>query len=226
MLRTLEKEVLFLEYLVPPGGVAIDVGANLGLWTFALSRYFDRVEAFEPQPRCCAYLKHANLRGVNIHPMALSSCSGERELSIPSHMGLLIRGMATFCPIDDACEKINVQAGTMDDFDYRGVSFIKIDVEGHESDVLAGARRTIAREKPVMVIEIEQRHLDIPFRRVIDGVVDMGYAAFFLSGGSLRGLEEFDHEQNQQAYLREKASRFSPLPKKYINNFVFKPVRE
>jgi FkbM family methyltransferase len=177
-LGTLEKELLFLESLVPGGGLAIDVGANLGLWTFALSRYFDRVEAFEPQPRCCAYLKRANLRGVNVHPLALSSSRGEKELNIPSHMGVRMQGMATFCHLANVCEKIKVQIAPMDDFDYRGVSFIKIDVEGHELDVLAGARRTIAREKPVMVIEIEQRHLDISYRQVIDDVVEMGYAVF------------------------------------------------
>jgi hypothetical protein len=45
-----------------------------------------------------------------------------------------------------------------------------------------------------------------------------------LSGDRLCGLEEFDYEKNQRAYIRQKASRFNPLPKKYINNFVFKPV--
>jgi FkbM family methyltransferase len=204
----------------------IDVDTNFGLWTFALSRYFDRVEAFEPQPRCCAYLRWANLSGVNIHALALSSSRGERELNIPSHMGLRIQGMATFCDSADASEEIMMRVGTMDDFGYRGVSFIKIDVEGHESDVLAGARRTIARERPVMVIEIEQRHLDIPYRQVLDSVVGMGYAAFFFNGDRLCPLAEFDYEKNQQVYLRGKASRFNPLLKKYINNFVFKPVVE
>jgi FkbM family methyltransferase len=77
-LVTLEKELLFLGKLVPRAGLAIDVGANLGRWTFALSRYFERVEAFEPQPRCLTYLKNANLPGVNIHPIALSSIRGEK----------------------------------------------------------------------------------------------------------------------------------------------------
>jgi hypothetical protein len=139
-------------------------------------------------------------------------------------MGLRIQGMATFCDIDDACETIDVHCNMLDDFEFENVSFIKIDVEGHESDVLAGARHTIAREKPVMVIEIEPRHLNISYRQVIDSVLEMGYDAFFLKGDSLCCLKDFDYEKNQQDYLRKNTNRFNPVSKKYINNFIFKPV--
>jgi FkbM family methyltransferase len=223
-LGTLEKELVALCNIVHPGGVAIDVGANVGLWTYALARHFDRVEAFEPQPGCCDYLRRSNLAKVTVYPVALSSTRCEKTLKIPAHHGLSVRGMATFGSVEGPCDCIGVPVNTLDDYDFHEVSFIKIDVEGHESQVLEGARRTIARERPVMVIEIEQRHLDVPIEGVIRRVEDMGYRASFLDGTRLHPIDEYDYENSQQAFLRNKPNKFSPLPKKYKNNFVFKPL--
>ncbi len=223
-LGNLERELRHLEAIVPRGGTAIDVGANVGLWTYRLSHYFDRVEAFEPIPRCYHHLRRAGLPGVKLHNVALSSQQGRGELKIPAHWGLRIQGMATLNELDGDCERIAVETRTLDGFDFRGVSFIKIDVEGHESEVLAGARDTIRREKPTMVIEIEQRHLSFPFTDVIERIVGMGYGAFFLKGAELRPFAEFDYEAGQQAFTRGKATRFDTLPKQYTNNFVFKPA--
>ncbi len=223
-LGTLEKELLALDQIAPRGGLAIDVGANLGLWTYALKNRFDRVEAFEPQPGLYKYLSKSKLRNVTLHPVALSTHRCQMQLNIPSHHGLSIRGMATLGKTEGRCESITVDVEKLDTFDFHDVSFIKIDVEGHESEVLEGGRRTIERDKPLMVIEIEQLHLDVPYQQVVQGVVDMGYDAFFLNGGKLVSIDHFDYEQNE-AYLVGQKSRFSKRPKQYRNNFVFKPKR-
>jgi FkbM family methyltransferase len=223
-LGNLERELKYLDIIVPRGGTAIDVGANVGLWCYRLSRHFDHVEAFEPQPRCYRHLENSRLPGVTLHREALSSKNGTCELKIPAHWGLRIAGMATLNELDGDHDEVTVELRTLDGFDFRGVSFIKIDVEGHESDVLAGGRETIKREKPVMVIEIEQRHLSFPLTDVIDGIVDMGYEAFFLSRGRLHPFAEFDYESQQKAFTDGKATKCDTLPKNYINNFIFKPV--
>ena len=51
-----------------------------------------------------------------------------------------------------------VQTARLDDYQLPPVGFIKIDVEGHEEAVLRGAAQTIARNRPVLMIEIEERH--------------------------------------------------------------------
>ncbi len=51
----------------------------------------------------------------------------------------------------------SVEMVTLDSFNLDNVSFIKIDVEGHEIEVLKGARATLERNKPVMVIEVYGR---------------------------------------------------------------------
>ena len=222
-LGNLERELKYLEVIAPRGGVAIDVGANVGLWCYRLSNHFDRVEAFEPQPRCYSLLQNAKLPGVTLHNVALSSQWGTSVLKIPAHWGLRIAGMATLNELDGDYEEVRVELRTLDEFDFRGVTFIKIDVEGHESAVLAGGRDTIQREKPVMVIEIEQRHLAFPFTDVINGVVDMGYEAFFLNRGKLRPFADFDYGAQQKAFTDGKVTKCDTLPKSYINNFIFKP---
>jgi len=48
--RTGEPELLVLAELVPRGGIAVDVGANVGFFAYALAEIADRVVAFEPNP--------------------------------------------------------------------------------------------------------------------------------------------------------------------------------
>jgi FkbM family methyltransferase len=223
-LGTLERELRALSLIVPAGGTAVDIGANVGLWTYAMSRYFDRVEAFEPQPDLHNYLRKSKLKKVNVYPVALSSEKCEMTLNIPAHNGLSIRGMATFGKVEGPCDSVNVGVDTLDSYDFRGISFMKIDVEGHESLVLQGGKKTIEREKPVMVIEIEQRHLNVPMTSVIQGVIDMGYSGYFLNEGQVCPISEFDCDEYQQAYLCNSSNRYIHLPKKYGNNFIFKPV--
>ena len=220
---TLERELVYLDRIIHGGRVAIDIGANIGLWSYALSSRFDAVEAFEPQPRCYAHLKRCGLPRVRLYDIALSSKAGAAELKVPAHRGLRIPGLASLNEVDGECERFRVALRKLDEFDFRNVDFIKIDVEGHESEVLAGARDTILREKPVMVVEIEQRHLNFPFTDVVDSVVALGYGAYFLKGRILMPFAEFDYGSLQGQFTEGKTGRLDMLPKQYINNFVFKP---
>jgi FkbM family methyltransferase len=221
--RTLERELVKLDIITAGGRTAIDIGANIGLWSYALCNRFETVEAFEPQPRCYNHLSGCNLPRVNLHNVALSSRTGSAELKIPAHHGLRIPGMASLNDVDGECERFEVTLRQLDEFDFRNVDFIKIDVEGHETEVLAGARDTILREKPVMVIEIEQRHISLPLTDVVHSVMALGYEAYFLKGSRLQSFAEFDYGSLQRRFTEGKTSMFDTLPKQYINNFIFKP---
>jgi FkbM family methyltransferase len=222
----LETELIQLRNIVPEGNTAIDIGANEGIWSFALSRCFDRVEAFEPLPECVKKLKEARLKQVRIHDMALSSKPGVCQLTIPNHTGKLVYSMATLNDTYDneIHDKVSVPVATLDDFQFRNVDFIKIDVEGHELEVLKGAHSTICREKPIMIIEIEQRHLKFPMETVINYVIDLGYKAFFLDGRDIHSISEFTYENNQKLYLLQSKTKLDLISKNYINNFIFLPT--
>jgi hypothetical protein len=112
---------------------------------------------------------------------------------------------------------LSVPVAPLDAFDLRDVSFIKIDVEGHELEVLRGARGTIKREAPNVLIEVEQRQLDHPMQTVFDLLEGWGFRGFFLKGRQLLPLSEFSLP------LHQRASGGEAVPREYINNFIFRP---
>jgi hypothetical protein len=81
---------------------------------------------------------------------------------------------------------------------FQDVSFIKIDVEGHELSVLEGGVRTIANNRPVLWVEIEQRHLSRPMSDVFEFIKSLGYDGGFYDG-TFQPLEKFRYEIHQVA---------------------------
>lgn len=134
-------------------GLAVDIGAHVGLWAHVLSTYFERVVCFEPHPDLypCLARNVQDIDNVEIYETALSDKDGWLEMiRPPSNSG-------------NACvwnESVRVKglrrarAYALDSFPLdQMISFIKIDVEGWEYKVLKGAEQTIKKDKPVLVIE-------------------------------------------------------------------------
>lgn len=148
---------LFPRY-VKPGSTVIDAGAHIGTHTLSFARLAGpqgRVYAFEPQRKIYRELVH-NLRlnnASNVVPLrfALGDAAGVIEMS------RAVLGNEGGTPIGSGGDKAEVR--TLDSFGFRNVSFIKIDVEGAEDMVLQGARATIQRNRPVILIEIQGGHL-------------------------------------------------------------------
>jgi hypothetical protein len=98
---------------------------------------------------------------------------------------------------------------------------LKIDVEGHESAVLAGGRKTLERYRPALLVECEARHRpDGDVRAVFDFLCGLGYEGTFFHNGGRRPLSEFDPAVHQRI---ESHSR--RLPYGYVNNFAFEHGR-
>jgi len=135
-----------------PKPVIFDVGANVGAWSQNAARLFPNatVHAFEPHPGAFAQLEQT-LRplGVACHQMALGAEPGRATLHFDpgttSLSSLHQRDLAAFGMTLDAT--VDVEVARLDDLcDDLGldiVDMLKIDVEGHERDVLAGARRRL-----------------------------------------------------------------------------------
>ena len=90
VLRSLEPEIALLPSLLAsrPGGVAVDVGANVGIYTYALARLGVRVHALEPQPSCCeviqAWAAGSRLGGlVTVHNVAAGAEGGDAPPAQP-----------------------------------------------------------------------------------------------------------------------------------------------
>ncbi len=215
-LRKGEAELRFLPHLVPPDKIAVDVGANKGVYTHLLSKLCAHVESFEPNPKMFAIFNRALRDNVTAHQVALSNKDGEAELIIPGREGKFSNQRASLSELHRAKENavVRVQTRTLDSYDLRNVGFIKIDVEGFEQSVLQGAARTLERERPVLLMEMEEQHTGQPLEQSIAAVVARGYEVFFLRDGQLRPVGELDKARNRTLVAKPG----------YVNNFIAKPI--
>lgn len=196
-----ENEVVGLGELIKPGDVCFDIGGEYGLytWTFAaLTGPTGAVHCVEAQPNLAkALARHARWLGahnVTIHNLALSNRIGEGHLSQPQRHGLPVHGR-TFLADDTsglgsnvefaAHHNIDVQVDTLDDFvEHLGLErldFIKADIEGAEARLLAGGEQTLSRFHPVLLIELEDRHLErfgTDVATIVQWLATLGYQPF------------------------------------------------
>jgi len=182
-----EPELAMLAKLVPRGGTADDVGANQGLFSYALSYIADRVVAFEPNPDYASFARWM-LRGrAEVHQLALSDASGRGTLYVPlSDDGMVLHFAGSLQRTHSqfrSMETHDVDIRTLDGFGLEGVHFIKADVEGNEREVLDGARTTIARDRPTILLELlSGTHAD-PAASTAAICECFGYDAFIVQRG-------------------------------------------
>lgn len=126
--------------------VAVDVGAHVGLLSYWMVRDFERVIAVEPVEahRECWLANVPHRRTDELHACALGAFEGfvRMEMPVPgSSGGTRVAGPGPIPMV------------TLDSFELPVVDLLKIDCEGYEVDVLAGAKATIARCRPVVAVE-------------------------------------------------------------------------
>lgn len=186
ILGRLEVELLRLDRLPLRPGVAVDVGANRGFYSYALSRRFPRVVSFEPNPSILEVLERHAAPNIQIHRVGLSSESSELELYVPIVDGVEHAGWASFdrgnLPAARDFRVIRVPVRTLDSFELENVSFLKVDVEGHEGRVLAGGLETLRRCRPVVLVEVRAVSRD----QVFSLLEEMDYAPQRWDGPELR----------------------------------------
>lgn len=214
-----EPEMALLPYLASPGHRVIDVGANRGTYSYKLWKLGALVEMFEPNPMCSRVLAawSEGRSGVVLHPYGLSDHAGNAELHIPvDSEGVEHDASASI--EDHSFKRMRdqiIELHTVDDFKFYDVAFIKIDVEGHEFSVIMGAEKTLARERPALLVEIEQRHCSRQIEDVFAMVLAHGYRGFYMSAGALLPLAEFNAARDQAS------QNFGRASGRYINNFLF-----
>jgi len=215
-LKKIDPEMGLLKFIVDPKRICLDVGANLGLFTFFLSRYSRHVHAFEPNPLPLRVLRYVADQNVTIHQVALSNQTGEAKLVIPKgRKGWSSNGASVEYDKDQGY-LLRVPSSRIDDLGYKDIGFIKIDVEGHEMSVLEGARETLSRDRPNLFVENEFSHAGDGVQDVFDMMESLDYDGFALIDGVLRNTNNFlvsDHQIN--ARLGE--------PGNYVKNFIFIP---
>lgn len=213
-----EPELALAPYLVDPARAAIDAGANRGIWSHILARHCPKVFAFECNPKLFDVLAAAAPRNVEPQPFALSDADGAAELFVPgsgrrfSNQGASLSA----CKVEGAAHRVvAVERRRLDSFDLPPVGFIKIDVEGHELAVVRGAQALIARDRPTLVVEIEERHAKRPLADSVSEICALGYRMMYLGEHGLEDAARF----NLAAPETMRSVRGLP-----VNNFIFIPA--
>jgi len=219
-----EPELHLLPFVVNQERAAIDVGAHVGIYTYFLKRYVPRCFAFEPNPLLFRDLTELQFDGVEVYHCAVSDRFGSVRLLVPiDEHGDEQDGLGTLndtnCFGERRMSVYDVTARTLDDFGLPSIGFIKIDVEGHELEVLNGATHIIERDWPNFLIEAEERHRHGTVTSCARFLHGFGYRGYFLYEGRLTSISNFNpiiHQNENAVGFGEK------IPGKvYINNFFF-----
>ena len=188
LLHAGEPELGILPDLVPAGCVALDVGANRGCYSYALAQIAKRVEAFEPHPALAHFLRRQLGSNVTVHEVALSNRDGSAELHIPQTQGGIDMHLYSSLRTVKSSPKhlkVPVRVATIDAFGFDNVGFIKIDTEGSDLEVIEGARSTITRCRPTLLVELMTEAHDNPTAEIDEISQRYNYDARILVDGRL-----------------------------------------
>jgi FkbM family methyltransferase len=156
-----EPEVgALLDLMLPEAGTFFDIGSNWGYFTLHAASNHSQltVHAFEPMPAtykdltsCVAQAGLSDL--VTCHNMALSSADGEAFIQIPDglHSGL--------AEVSNLGGTTRIGTRRLDSLGLPEPDFIKMDVEGHEIEVLNGAKETLKASRPFIIFESKPDYL-------------------------------------------------------------------
>lgn len=196
-----EKDLAVVRKLIRVGDVVCDVGANIGVYTVTLSRLIGghgQVYSFEPVPETYRVLsnivEHFHLRNVHIYGCAVSDSVGKGVMEVPIYNsgGENFYQARLICGNRPSRRTYEVDLVTLDSlFDKPGgvkLDFIKVDVEGHELQVIRGARHVLDRFRPALLIEISDNPDSdtSPARRLMTELGQMNYVPYWYDGTTLR----------------------------------------
>jgi len=126
---------------------ALDIGANVGLWSRDLVKHFEQVIAFEPVAMFRECLeRNVTAPNIVIESVALGDTEGQVNM-------IITEGNTGHTHVDPNSVNGDTKIIRLDSLNLQNVDYIKIDCEGFEYRVLQGAKETIKRCRPVVVIE-------------------------------------------------------------------------
>ena len=218
--KSTEREIRILNKLVNSSQASIDIGVYRGVYTYFLSSLTQYVYAFEANSLLYSKLLNSfnNRSNIKIENLAVSSSLGKTEIRIPirnqnadyDNEQKYELGIATIHKENDLQNKpyetiSSINKTTLDDYKFQhDVGFIKIDVEGHELEIIRGGKNFIKKHKPTMLVEIEERHAGKIPKDIIDEICSHGYKCFIVNE-------------------KLKFTELSDPSKISNNNFIFKP---
>ncbi len=219
-----EPEIGLLPQLCDASKTSLDIGSNMGAYTLFLIPHSSSVVCFEPNADLCKDLRRKySKEDVTVHEVAVGKSNETTHLQIPVLGTRKLDGLASVGKSKEIewrghriteFTRVPVNMRTLDSYDLENVGLIKIDVEGHEFDVLSGALETLVRESPNILVEVERRHAGDSFARTFEFLQQMGYSGFFLGPTGLQDISRFCVSTMQDPANADGRGR-------YVANFIF-----
>jgi FkbM family methyltransferase len=231
-----EFEMVTARRFLAKDKIAVDVGANVGLFTAVLARHSKLVIAFEPNPSLARHLAKVAPRNCEVIAKAVSDREGTTMLRVPVADGIAMDALATIALSNrfetearaTAFVTHEVPTVTLDQAllpvlkGGERVAFVNIDVEGHEFAVLRGGEKLIAAKRPALLVELEYRHgaqvndvFDwLKGRRYVPRVLADGETLVAIDPAGLRALQDGARLSRRLAGDRHAG---------YVNNVFFLP---
>tara|TARA_B100000401_G_scaffold397402_1_gene307491 strand:- start:84 stop:857 length:774 start_codon:yes stop_codon:yes gene_type:complete len=222
-----EKELLIINKFADKSKDALDVGVYRGVYSYKLSQNFKNIHSFEPNPLLFPYLEKNLIKiisNLKLYNLALSNENGVTELKLPLRSKSIFKdnieelfqlGAATMHPNNkiDNYKKVPIKMKKLDDIEIGNkIGLIKIDVEGHEKNVLQGGIKTVKNNKPVLLVEIEERHTKTSITEIITFINSIGYKAFISKENDLIEIEKVKDLNKENNFF------FLPLDHKLIQS--------
>lgn len=217
-----------LEKFIPKNTNVIDVGGHAGQMTkiFCKLAPLGKVYAFEPGTYAYSILSKTKffkkLSNLEIFKIGLSSQDDIVAFHIPLKKSGSVGYGTSHIHLEDhktikgAYVEEKIKVTSLDNFvlskNLKNISFIKIDVEGHELDVLKGAQKVIASDHPVIMIEINSEHLarsNTSKHQIFDYLEKQGYTSARIVDAT--GDLIHDHNREEADFLFYKNMPFSVI---------------
>ena len=214
--KNYEKELSIIDNFKNKNKDAVDVGVYRGIYSYKLSNEFKHVHSFEPNPILFPYLKKnltKIIRNISLYNLAASDSNGEINLKIPSRNKSMFKtnyeelyklGAATIHAENKIkkFDSLKVKKVKLDDIlNDKIISFIKIDVEGHEKEVIDGSKEIINKNKPTLLVEIEKRHTGKPVNETIKFINNLGYNSHYLQNGKLQSTNDLENINSENNFI-------------------------
>lgn len=203
-----EPEILeILIKLVPENCVFLDVGANIGQHSLIMSKFCEKIIAFEPIPilqnRIEMNLNRNGIKNVQLYPFGLGNENIFTEMIVMnSHMGKskpklhneseynFLKNSWTGKNGNEMTIQ-NVELRTLDSLNLQKVDFIKIDVEGYEYFVLQGGVNTIKKFRPQIIMEYSPLFFEAievgMSKKIYKFITELDYEIFSVESNSIIG---------------------------------------
>lgn len=215
--KNAESEIELLKHLCKKDSISIDIGADDGIYLAQLYKLSKYCYAFEPRHDAKIRLDKmfSRVKNIKIFEIALSNYVGT------ANMQVLLNDVSrsTIHTTNDLSKEgnvinISIKTSKLDEIKIAdNVAFIKIDVEGHELEVLEGAKSLLLKNHPTLMIEIEERHRQNSINLVTSYLRKLGYSSYFYLNGYLNKIDNFD------LALHQNISKIKSDI--YLNNFIF-----